>query len=110
KKKNKDNENEVPIMANVSYIANIIGVTRVHASRMMNALKEKGVLATAETGMRTDDGRPCTARTWFVNPNLVYCGDKNKIDTTVQLIFKDTLKNIKDENGKKIELPIRLFI
>ena len=109
-KKNDRDENELPKTATVQYVADLIDNTRVHTSRMMNALKKKGILATAETGMTTEDGRVCSSRTWFVNPNILYCGDKTDIDMTVQLIFRDALKNMVGKDGKKFKLPVRLFV
>lgn len=38
---------------------------------MINSFIEKGVLAVVESGMTTEDGRICTSRTWFVNPNIM---------------------------------------
>jgi len=108
-KKEKE-EDAVPDAATISYIAKLLGLSREQTSRIMNDLKRKGILATAETGMTTDDGRVCSARTWFVNPNIMYCGDKSDIDRTVQYIFKDSLKNIVGKDGAKIKLPIRLFL
>lgn len=102
--------NELPKAATVKYISGLVGLSREHTSRMMNGLKEKGVLATAETGMRTEDGRACSSRTWLVNPNIMYCGDKSDIDRTVQLIFKNALMHLKDEKGKKVKLPVKLFV
>lgn len=101
---------ELPVAAGVTYMANLIGIHRTNCSRLLKSLRNKGVLATAETGTRTSDGRFCTSRTWFVNPNIMYCGDKSDIDQTVQFIFRDTLKNLKDQNGKKVQLPVNLFI
>lgn len=106
----KEDEELFPQVATVNYIANLLGIHRTNTSKLMNSLKKKGILGTAETGMTTDDGRVCTSRTWFVNPNIMYCGDKSEIDKTVQMIFKDALKNITLKDGKKIKLPIRLFL
>ncbi|GAB6486237.1 hypothetical protein bcgnr5384_56380 [Bacillus cereus] len=110
KNKSKKEEDEDLQVASVNYIANLLGIHRTNASKMMNSLKKKGILGTGETGMMTEDGRICTSRTWFVNPNVMYCGDKSEIDKTVQIIFKDALKNITLKDGKKIKLPIRLFL
>lgn len=110
KNRKKKDTYELPKVATISYIANLVGLHRTNASKIMNQLKEKGILGTAETGMVTEDGRNCTSRTWLVNPNIMYCGDKADIDMTVQLIFKDALKNIKNKDGKKIKLPIKLFL
>lgn len=46
----------------------------------MNDLFKKGILGVAEAGITTEEGRNCTSRTWFVNPNILCCGPKDKID------------------------------
>lgn len=108
-KKNRD-PNELPKAASVSYIARLLGNSREHTSRIMKSLKLKGILATAETGMVTETGRVCTSRTWLVNPHIMICGDKKNIDRMLQMIFVHSLKNLKDQDGKKVELPVILFM
>ncbi|WP_193218685.1 MarR family transcriptional regulator, partial [Streptococcus pneumoniae] len=63
------NDDIKPNTASPSYLAKKLGKTRTSISKMMNELLEKGVLGVAETGVITEDGRACSARTWFVNPN-----------------------------------------
>jgi hypothetical protein len=71
---------------------------------------KKGILAVAETGSTTEDGRICTSRTWFVNPNLLCCSAKDDVDKVTQKIFKRSLKNFRVEgSSKKHQLPIYLF-
>ena len=106
----KENQGTLPEAANVSYISTLIGSKRETVSRIMNSLKKKGVLACGETGMITDDGRTCTSRTWFVNPNIMYCGDKNDIDRATQILFRNALRNITSKEGRKVKLPVRLFV
>ncbi|MEX5523519.1 MarR family transcriptional regulator, partial [Bacillus cereus] len=47
----------------------------------------KGILAVAESGMTTDDGRICSSRTWFVNPNILCCSPKDGVDKATMKIF-----------------------
>ena len=101
---------ELPKAASVNYIADLLRVHRTNASKLLKGLENKGILGKAGTGTRTEDGRFCTVRTWFVNPNIMYCGDKSDIDMTVQMIFRGTLINLKDQNGKKVLLPVKLFV
>lgn len=100
---------ELPKAAGVTYMADLIGVHRTNASRLLKSLKNKGVLAVAETGARTADGRFCNSRTWFMNPNIMYCGDKSDIDNTVRFLFRDTLTNLKNKEGKTVKLPVNLL-
>ena len=44
-------------------------------------------------GTTTEDGRICTSRTWFVNPNIMCCSPKDGVDKATQKIFKNSLKN-----------------
>lgn len=96
--------------ASVNYIAEQLCLTRQYVSKTMNELKKIGILATAGTGIITENGRVCTSRTWFVNPNIIYKGDKDNIQTATQHIFHGTLNNLVDKNGKKFKLPVRLFV
>ncbi|MGG1329821.1 MarR family transcriptional regulator [Bacillus tropicus] len=107
--KNADDDIK-PNTASPSYLAKKLGKTRTSISKIMNELLEKGVLGVAETGVITEDGRTCSARTWFVNPNILCNSPKDDIDRATQQIFSKALRNIKIEgNKKKYILPIYLF-
>ncbi|MCI4253227.1 MarR family transcriptional regulator [Bacillus sp. CCB-MMP212] len=107
--KNEDDDIK-PNTASPSYLAKKLGKTRTSISKMMNELLEKGVLGVAETGVITEDGRACSARTWFVNPNILCNSPKDDIDRATQQIFSKALRTIKIEgNKKKHKLPIYLF-
>ncbi|PEP39203.1 MarR family transcriptional regulator [Bacillus pseudomycoides] len=95
--------------ATPSYFAKELQRDRSKISKMMNVLKKKGLLAVAETGTTTEDGRICTSRTWFVNPNIMCCSPKDGVDKATQKIFKKALRNFLAEDGKKHKLPIYLF-
>lgn len=95
--------------ATPSYLAKELGRDRSKISKMMNGLMYKGILAVAESGTTTEDGRTCTSRTWFMNPNIMCCSPKDGIDRVTQHIFKKSLRNFICEQGKKHKLPIYLF-
>ncbi|KML29951.1 hypothetical protein [Priestia aryabhattai] len=96
--------------ASPSYLAKKLNKTRTSISKMMNELLDKGVLGVAETGVITEDGRSCSSRTWFVNPNILCNAPKDEVDRATQQIFSKALKNIKVEGSKKKhKLPIYLF-
>jgi hypothetical protein len=103
-------EKEIENSATPSYLAEQFGKTRESVSRIMNGLLKKGILGVAEAGMTTEDGRICTSRTWFINPNIICCSPKDGVDKATQHIFKRSLRNfrIKGEK-KKHNLPIYLF-
>ncbi|WP_342720180.1 helix-turn-helix domain-containing protein (plasmid) [Bacillus paramycoides] len=104
-------ERETNNPASPTYLAEKFKMTRQSISSVMNGLLKKGVLAVAQSGVTTEDGRVCTSRTWFVNPNVMCCSPKDGIDKTTQHIFRDSLRNFKveDQGKKKHKLPIYLF-
>ncbi|MED0973518.1 MarR family transcriptional regulator [Bacillus paramycoides] len=105
------NDDEVkPNAASPSYLAKKLGKTRTSISKMMNDLLVKGVLGVAETGVTTEDGRTCSSRTWFVNPNVLCNAPKDDVDRATQQIFARALRDIQLEGSKKKhKLPIYLF-
>ncbi|PFW97700.1 MarR family transcriptional regulator [Bacillus pseudomycoides] len=104
-------ERETNNPASPTYFAEKFKMTRQSISSVMNGLLKKGVLAVAQSGVTTEDGRVCTSRTWFVNPNVMCCSPKDGIDKATQHIFRDSLRNFKieDQGKKKHKLPIYLF-
>lgn len=104
-------ERETNNPASPTYLADKFKMTRQSISSVMNGLLKKGVLAVAQSGVTTEDGRVCTSRTWFVNPNVMCCSPKDGIDKATQHIFRDSLRNFKveDQGKKKHKLPIYLF-
>ncbi|KRE00884.1 replication protein [Bacillus sp. Root239] len=106
-----DDDDEIDAdSASPSYLAKVFNKNRGNISSLMNGLLAKGILAVAESGMTTDDGRVCTSRTWFVNPNIMCCSPKDGVDKATQKIFKRSLRNFKIEgSSKKHQLPIYLF-
>lgn len=108
----KINKNNVDttIPASPTYLAERFKIARKNISMTMNSLLKKGILGVAESGMTTEDGRSCTSRTWFVNPNIMCCSPKDGIDKATQHIFRNSLKNFKtDDSSIKYKLPIYLF-
>jgi len=97
--------------ASPTYLAEMFKMTRQSISSIMNGLLKKGILAVAQAGITTEDGRVCSSRTWFVNPNIMCCSPKDGIDKATQHIFRDSLRNFKveDQDKKKHKLPIYLF-
>jgi Mn-dependent DtxR family transcriptional regulator len=105
--------------ATPSSIARALGKERSNVSKMMSKLKSKGILANGETGIWVSsvdqDGnekhRIVSSHTWFMNPNIICCADREKIEKGTQRIFKEALKNFlapKDPKTKH-NLPIRFF-
>ncbi|WP_368896340.1 Rep protein [Priestia megaterium] len=118
-KKNKkstvdlEDDYELVQSATVSDIAEMIGKTRANTSKIMQSLKEKEILLNPEgAGQVIDNGRTVSPRTWIVNPYIMICAPrKNKVqlDRLTMRLFQNSLKNLKDQNGKKVKLPARFF-
>ncbi|MGG3196795.1 Rep protein [Priestia aryabhattai] len=118
-KKNKrstvdlEDDYELVQSATVSDIAEMIGKTRANTSKIMQSLKEKEILLNPEgAGQVIDNGRTVSSRTWIVNPYIMICAPrKNKVqlDRLTMRLFQNSLKNLKDQNGKKVKLPARFF-
>ena len=116
KKKRKnviEDDFELPKAATVSDIAEIIGKSRQQTSLIMNSLKEKEILLNPEgAGQVTENGRSVSPRTWIVNPYIMICAPRKnevKLDKLTMRLFQHSLKNLKDQNGKKVNLPVRFF-
>ncbi len=104
---------ELPKAATVSDIAEMIGKSREKTSLIMNSLKKKEILLNPEgAGQVSENGRSVTPRTWIVNPYIMICAPRKnevKLDKLTMRLFQHSLKNLKDQNGKKVNLPVRFF-
>ena len=108
-----EDDYELVQSATVSDIAEMIGKTRANTSKIMQSLKEKEILLNPEgAGQVIENGRTVSPRTWIVNPYIMICAPrKNKVqlDRLTMRLFQNSLKNLKDQNGKKVKLPTRFF-
>ncbi|WP_280166626.1 Rep protein [Priestia aryabhattai] len=116
KKKRKnvvEDDYELPKAATVSDIAEMIGKSREKTSLIMNSLKKKEILLNPEgAGQVSENGRSVSPRTWIVNPYIMICAPRKnevKLDKLTMRLFQHSLKNLKDQNGKKVHLPVRFF-
>ncbi|MDC2867873.1 Rep protein [Bacillus sp. BP-3] len=116
KKKRKnigEDDFELPKAATVSQIAEMIGKSRQKTSVIMNSLKKKEILLNPEgAGQIIENGRTVSPRTWIVNPYIMICAPRKnevKLDKLTMRLFQHSLKNLKDQNGKKVKLPVRFF-
>ena len=79
----------------------------------MNSLKKKEISLNPEgAGKISENGRSVTPRTWIVNPYIMICAPRKnevKLDQLTMRLFQHSLKNLKDQNGKKVNLPVRFF-
>lgn len=116
KKKSKnivEDDFDLPKAATVSDIAEMIQKSRRQTSEIMNSLKEKEILLNPEgAGHVIENGRTVSPRTWIVNPYILICAPRKnnvQLDKLTMRLFQHSLKNLKDQNGKKVKLPARFF-
>ncbi|MEH6975654.1 MULTISPECIES: Rep protein [Bacillus] len=113
KRKSVEDDFELPKAATVSEIAEMIGKSRQKTSTVMNSLKKKEILLNPEgAGQIIENGRTVSSRTWVVNPYIMICAPRKnevKLDRLTMRLFQHSLKNLKDQNGKKVKLPARFF-
>ncbi|WP_035319787.1 helix-turn-helix domain-containing protein [Priestia flexa] len=81
-------------------IADRLGTSSPKISRIVNNLVEKGVIVKAN-GHKAEGVK---ARTYalFINPNIIYSGDRDKVETTLQALFTNAKPLLK-------KFPIALF-
>lgn len=114
KQKNEvEDDFELPKSATVSDIAEMIGKSRQKTSVIMNSLKDKEILLNPEgAGHFIENGRTVSPRTWIVNPYILICAPRKnnvQLDKLTMRLFQHSLKNLKDQSGKKVTLPARFF-
>ena len=92
-------KNAIP--ANITEIAKIINCDRSNTSKVINSLKKKGILAKSESGI---EGNNVKTFAIFLNPHIIYAGDKDNVNDTLRIMFSKSMKMSILKN-----LPNRLF-
>ncbi|TCP18036.1 hypothetical protein EV207_17316 [Scopulibacillus darangshiensis] len=97
----EDIEAKNPLPMNISEIASILGTDRSNTSKIVNSLKKKGLLFKGESGL---EGNNAKAYAIFINPHIIYAGDKDNVNEALQVMFFRAMKMpiLKD-------LPDKLF-
>lgn len=90
-----------PIPMNISELAKELERPRDRINKTVNALVKKGILAKAESGIENTNAK---AYSLFVNPHVVYAGDKDNVPEHLQVIFHKAMKMPIFKN-----LPDKLF-
>ncbi|MCP1133305.1 hypothetical protein NKT34_08390 [Paenibacillus polysaccharolyticus] len=91
----------------VSEIATFLKRSRQKTSEMISALIEKGVMYEfANTHELKIHGRHVTRRPFFLNPEILCCGDKNKLESGITQLMIHF--NILERAG--IKLPIKAVV
>lgn len=68
----------------ISEIADLLGKHRVNVSDLINALLEKGIIYEFVNAQELrEHGRPVSERPLFFNPEIIFSGDRNKINATL---------------------------
>lgn len=90
-----------PVPMNISQIADFLGTDRSNMSKIINSLKRKGLLFKGESGLEGNNAR---AYAIFINPHIIYAGDKDNVNKALQVMFSKAMKMkiLKD-------LPDKLF-
>ncbi|AZR80797.1 MULTISPECIES: MarR family transcriptional regulator [Bacillus cereus group] len=90
-----------PVPMNISQIADFLGTDRSNMSKIINSLKRKGLLFKGESGL---EGNNAKAYAIFINPHIIYAGDKDNVNKALQVMFNKAMKMkiLKD-------LPDKLF-
>lgn len=78
-----------PMPMNISELAIELDRTREKTSRIVNALVKKGLLAKAESGI---EGNNAKSYSIFVNPHIIFAGDKDNIPEHLRVIFNKAMK------------------
>ncbi|MGH0697602.1 hypothetical protein [Bacillus thuringiensis] len=90
-----------PVPMNISEIANELNRARQKISTLVTELVKKGVLFKGESGI---EGNNAKASCLFVNPHIIFAGDKDNVPEHLQIMFFKAMKMkvLKD-------LPNKLF-
>lgn len=90
-----------PVPLNITKLAEELGRGRNRTSEIVNSLVKKGLLAKAESGI---EGHNAKAYSLFVNPHIIFAGDKDNVPEHLQVMFYKAMKMpvLKD-------LPNKLF-
>ena len=78
-----------PSPCNVSEIGKIIKTERSHTSKIINSLKKKGLIAKSESGVECNNAKSYAI---FLNPHILYAGDKDNINETLIVMFNKAMK------------------
>ncbi|MEH7311659.1 MarR family transcriptional regulator [Priestia megaterium] len=88
-----------PVPLSQSDLAQKLGSSKSTVSRLVKQLIDKGIMSRAESGKDDVNARMYAL---YINPHIIYCGDRDNINETLQTMFRKTPKALK-------KLPERLF-
>lgn len=88
-----------PVPLTQQEIAKLLGTDKSKISKLVTSLMDKGIIARSETGLEDNNARSYAL---FINPNVIYSGDRDNVNLTLQAMFKKVPKELKN-------LPEKLF-
>ncbi|MCA1053341.1 MarR family transcriptional regulator [Priestia aryabhattai] len=89
--------NSLPVTQ--SDLAEILGKKKQNVNPIIKGLIDKGILARSESGIEDNNVR---AYALFINPHIMFSGDKDNVNGTLKAMFRKTPKELKS-------LPVKLF-
>lgn len=84
-----DPRKKQPIAMNQTEIGETLKTSKTKVSRVVNALVKKGILARSESGI---EGVNAKSFCLFVNPHILFSGDRDKIEEGLRLQFQKPMK------------------
>jgi|SRR5581483_7463243 len=82
-----------------SDVAEFLKTSKAKVSRIVNQLMDKGIIVKA-LGMK--EGVNARAYSLYINPNIIYCGDRDNVSAPLKTMFRRIPKELK-------QLPVKLF-
>ncbi|MGE6553290.1 MarR family transcriptional regulator [Bacillus mycoides] len=84
-----DIKEKTPVPMNITKLAEELGRGRNKTSEIINSLVKKGLIAKAESGI---EGNNAKAYSLFVNPHIIFAGDKENVPEHLQIMFHKAMK------------------
>lgn len=75
---------------NETDIAKVLGEKKQNVNTIIKKLIDKGILVRVECGLESDNAR---AFILFVNPNIMFSGDRDNVDETLKVMFRKASLN-----------------
>lgn len=86
-------EDKVQVPMTLTELAMKIGRTVNNISPIVNSLINKGIIAKSETGLDGNNGR---AYALYLNPNVMYSGNRDNVNPTLQTMFFKVPKEMRN--------------
>ncbi|PFE91679.1 hypothetical protein CN325_24540 [Bacillus thuringiensis] len=84
-----DIKEKSPVPMNISNLAEKLGRGRNKTSEIVNSLVKKGLITKAESGIEGYNGK---AYSLFINPHMIFAGDKDNVPEHLQIMFYKSMK------------------